>query len=96
VNVVPRSEIFVPNSFTPNSDWHNELFVIHAKNIILFSLKIFDRWGNLLFKSDDVDKYWDGFYLGKKVEQNKYMYQIDIVGEDNIPFSKSGIINVIY
>ena len=96
VNVVPRSEIFVPNSFTPNSDKHNELFIIHAQNIKSFSLKIFDRWGDLLFESNDINKYWDGFYLGKKVEQNKYMYQIDIVGEDNIPFSKSGIINVIY
>ena len=96
VNVVPRSEIFVPNSFTPNSDKHNELFIIHGQNIKSFSLKIFDRWGDLLFESNDINKYWDGFYLGKKVEQNKYMYQIDIVGEDNIPFSKSGIINVIY
>ena len=96
VNVVPRSEIFVPNSFTPNSDKHNELFIIHGQNIKSFSLKIFDRWGDLLFESNDINKYWDGFYLGKKVEQNKYMYQINIVGEDNIPFSKSGIINVIY
>lgn len=96
VNVVPRSEIFVPNSFTPNSDKHNELFIIHGQNIKSFSLKIFDRWGDLLFESNDINKYWDGFYLGKKVEQNKYMYQIDIIGEDNIPFSKSGIINVIY
>ena len=96
VNVVPRSEIFVPNSFTPNSDKHNELFIIHGQNIKSFSLKVFDRWGDLLFESNNINKYWDGFYLGKKVEQNKYMYQIDIIGEDNIPFSKSGIINVIY
>ena len=72
------------------------MFIIHGQNIKSFSLKIFDRWGDLLFESNDINKYWDGFYLGKKVEQNKYMYQIDIVGEDNIPFSKSGIINVIY
>ena len=96
VNVVPRSEIFVPNSFTPNSDKHNELFVIYGQNIKSYSLKIFDRWGGLLFESNTLDKHWDGFYLGKKVEQDKYTYQIDIVGEDNIPFSKSGFINVIY
>ena len=96
VNVVPRSEIFVPNSFTPNADKHNELFVIHGQNIKSYSLKIIDRWGNLLFESTTLDKHWDGFYLGKKVTQNKYLYQIDIIGEDNIPFSKSGIINVIY
>ena len=96
VNVVPRSELFVPNSFTPNSDKHNELFVIHGQNIKSYSLKIIDRWGNLLFESTTLDKHWDGFYLGQKVEQDKYLYQIDIIGEDNILFSKSGIINVVY
>ena len=44
INVVPRSELFVPNSFTPNSDRHNELFIIHAQNIRSFNMKIFDRW----------------------------------------------------
>ncbi len=39
VNVVPRSELFVPNSFTPNSDMHNELFVIHGQNIKSFSFE---------------------------------------------------------
>jgi len=96
INVVPRSSIFVPNSFTPNSDMHNELFIIQGQNIKSYSLKILDRWGDLLFASKDLNKHWDGFYLGYKVKQDKYIYLIDIIGEDNIPFSKSGIINVIY
>ena len=70
--------------------------MIHGQNIKSYSLKIIDRWGNLLFESTTLDKHWDGFYLGQKVEQDKYLYQIDIIGEDNILFSKSGIINVVY
>ena len=96
VNVVPRSELYVPNSFTPNSDMHNELFVIYGKNIQSFSMKIFDRWGGILFESDNLQKHWDGYFQGRKVEQDKYLYQIEIIGDDNIPFTKSGIINVIY
>jgi hypothetical protein len=34
--------------------------------------------------------------MGKKVKQDKYLYQIDLIGEDNLPFSKSGLLNVIY
>ena len=59
-------------------------------------MKIFDRWGDLLFESDDIQKHWDGYYNGKKVEQNRYLYHIEILGEDDIEFTKSGIINVIY
>jgi len=96
VNVVPRSEIYVPNSFTPNSDMHNELFVIYGKNIQSFSMKIFDRWGSVLFETDNLQKHWDGYFKGRKVEQDKYLYQIEIIGDDNVPFTKSGVINVIY
>ena len=96
INVVPRSELFVPNSFTPNSDRHNELFIIHAKNIRSFNMKIFDRWGDVLFQSDNIEKHWDGTFNGSKVEQDKYLYVIDIIGEDNVPFTKSGIINLLY
>ena len=63
VNEVPRTELYVPNSFTPNSDWHNEVFVIYGENIKQYSMKIFDRWGDLLFESDDIQKHWDGYYL---------------------------------
>jgi gliding motility-associated-like protein len=96
VNVVPRSELYVPNTFTPNSDRHNDLFIIHAQNIRSFNMKIFDRWGDVLFQSDDIEKHWDGTFNGNKVEQDKYLYVIEIVGEDNVPFTKSGIINLLY
>jgi gliding motility-associated-like protein len=59
-------------------------------------MKIFDRWGDILFESDDIEKHWDGTFNGNKVVEDKYLYVIDILGEDNVPFSKSGIINLIY
>ena len=96
VNEVPRTELYVPNSFTPNADMHNELFVVYGENIKTYSMKIFDRWGDLLFESEDIQKHWDGYFMGEKVEQGKYLYHIEIVGEDNVVFTKSGLINLIY
>lgn len=96
VNIVPRTELFVPSSFTPNSDMHNELFVIYGENIKSFNIKIYSKWGGVIFESNNINKCWDGFYLGEKVKQDKYLFKIDLTGEDNIPFSKSGLINVIY
>jgi gliding motility-associated-like protein len=96
VNIVPRTELFVPSSFTPNSDMHNELFIIYGENIRSFNITIYTKWGEVLFESNNINKCWDGFYMGKKVKQDKYLYQIDLIGEDNLPFSKTGLLNVIY
>jgi len=96
VDEVPRTELYVPNTFTPNADWHNEVFTVYGKNIKEYSLKIFNRWGDLLFESNDIQKHWDGYFKGRKVDENKYLYYIEIVGEDDVLFTKSGIINLIY
>ena len=96
VDEVPRTELYVPNTFTPNADWHNEVFRVYGKNIKEYSLKIFNRWGDLLFESNDIQKHWDGYFKGRKVDENKYLYYIEIIGEDDVLFTKSGIINLIY
>ena len=96
VNVVPITQLFIPNSFTPNNDEHNELFVIKGMNVVTFSIKIFDRWGEQLFESDSIDKYWDGKFNTKKVQQGAYYYNIEVLGEDKQIFEKSGEIKVIY
>jgi len=96
VDEVPRTELYVPNTFTPNADWHNEVFTVYGKNIKEYSLKIFNRWGDLLFESNDIQKHWDGYFEGRKVDENKYLYYIEIIGEDDVLFTKSGIINLIY
>ena len=96
VDEVPRTELYVPNTFTPNADWHNEVFTVYGENIKEYSLKIFNRWGDLLFESNDIQKHWDGYFKGRKVDENKYLYYIEIIGEDDVLFTKSGIINLIY
>ena len=96
VNVVPITQLFVPNSFTPNGDDHNELFVIKGIHVIDFSLKIFDRWGEKLFESNSIEKHWDGVFNKSKVQQGVYYYKIEVYGEDGNLFVKSGNVNVIY
>lgn len=56
--------IYIPNAFTPNNDGINDSFIIKGKNIIDFSIKIFDRWGEEIFHSFDVNNGWDGTYRG--------------------------------
>jgi gliding motility-associated-like protein len=60
VVIVPYTTIYVPNTFTPNSDGKNDMFFAYGEYIDNFHLMIFDRWGNLIFESYDILKGWDG------------------------------------
>ena len=96
VNTVPLTEVYIPNTFTPNGDNHNELFVVHGLNIKNFKMDIVDRWGALVFQTTDMYKYWDGKYNGKLIPQGIYMYSIEILGNDMKEFNKIGTIQIIY
>ncbi|MBC8511126.1 MAG: gliding motility-associated C-terminal domain-containing protein [Cryomorphaceae bacterium] len=96
VQYIRRVELFIPNTFTPNGDEHNELFVIKGRFITSFDMIITDRWGEMVYKTDKIDKYWDGKYLGVMAQQGVYSYVVDIIGDDARPFSTSGTVNVIY
>ena len=76
-------DIYIPNSFTPNGDGLNDIFNI--KTLYEFSdykLTIFNRWGDMVFDSDDVNKGWDGTYKGKFVTYGVYVYQLTATIKD--------------
>lgn len=70
------SSIFIPNTFTPNSDGTNDIFIPVGKNIATMHLWVFDRWGNLLFESDNPTMGWDGTYSGSVVKNDMYVWRL--------------------
>jgi len=74
--------VYVPNAFTPNGDGANDRFTFYSDNgsgEIIESLQIFDRWGNLLFDTQEVwlndeSAGWDGTYNGKVMESGVMTY----------------------
>lgn len=72
--------VYIPNAFTPNGDGYNNRFEIYGENIREFNMKIFNRWGELIFETKDAKDGWDGNYKGKAVQQDTYMYIISIMG----------------
>jgi gliding motility-associated-like protein len=57
--------MYVPNAFTPNNDGRNDVFLVEARGEIdLFSLKIYDRWGELVFSTTDINEPWVGNKMG--------------------------------
>lgn len=68
--------IYVPNTFTPNADEFNHLFKAKGGNIKNFNLKIYNRWGELIFESDDINIGWDGTYKGEACQDGTYTWKI--------------------
>lgn len=64
VVIVNNTSIYIPNTFTPNGDGKNDVFMPVGEYVENFHLWIFDRWGNLIFETTDITKGWDGHANG--------------------------------
>jgi gliding motility-associated-like protein len=69
--------LYVPNAFTPDKDDLNEVFFAKGMNLTEFNMMIFDRWGNKVFESNDMDRGWDGQMNNKEAAQGTYVWRID-------------------
>jgi len=72
--------LFVPNVFTPNDDGINDEFRAYGHDIISYQLRIYSRWGALLFESNQVDEHWDGYYDGEPLSSGVYTWVIELEG----------------
>ena len=68
--------LFTPNAFSPNDDNTNDAFSIQSRGVKEFSIVIFNRWGEVLFKSSDITNSWDGTVDGIKVQEGIYYYTV--------------------
>jgi len=68
------SYILMPNAFTPNHDGLNDMFKAFAKNIRLESFQIYDRWGQMVFQTSDINASWDGNFQGQQMPTGNYVY----------------------
>ncbi len=79
VTIVACENCFwAPNAFTPNNDTRNDAFGV--KQLCLLNkatLSIFDRWGNMVFTSDNITDKWDGMYNGDKAPMDTYSFMVE-------------------
>ncbi len=71
-----ESSFFVPNAITLNGDQNNAIFKAEGKYIDNFEMLVFNRWGELIFSSKDMNVGWNGTYNGHTVQQDVYVYKI--------------------
>lgn len=76
VTVTQDWNIYIPNAFTPNKNDINDVFIPVGYGITDIEIEIFDRWGALIFKSDDKTKGWDGTCKNTLCKQDVYVYRV--------------------
>lgn len=91
----------IPNAFTPGSggETSNNYFLprqMASRSIATFDMKIFDRWGQLIFESDKVDgRGWDGNYQGKEMPYGVYVYMVKVAFTNGITESYEGNVTLV-
>lgn len=96
--VYPAPILYIPTAFSPNNDGLNDVFKAVGVGVREFELRIFNRWGDQIFYSTNLDDYWigDDKQTGVSyVNDGLYMYQIKAIGYNNEAVERSGPILII-
>lgn len=92
LNVLKK--FLMPTAFTPNNDGKNDVFRIPENTLTsIISFKVFNRWGQEIFSTTDVNKGWNGYFNNKKSDSGVYVYIIK-TNENNLGIIK-GVFHLI-
>ncbi len=95
------SQLFIPNTFTPNGDGSNDYFFPRGKGIdFVSSFRVYSRWGELLFERNGMavnDEYagWNGTFGGQKLAPDVYVYIIEALCDNGEPIMWKGDISLM-
>ncbi|MGZ6413445.1 MAG: PKD domain-containing protein, partial [Bacteroidia bacterium] len=78
IRINGETTAFIPNAFTPNENGLNDVFLPKLYGVLDFKMYIFDRWGNQIFSTSDMNEGWNGRVkgVGAIVQQDVYVYKI--------------------
>lgn len=82
-------EVYIPNVFSPGQAINNILYV-RSECIASMDFSVFDRWGNKIFESEDINKGWDGTYNGKLMNTETYIWELKATLKDGTEIERKG------
>lgn len=86
----------VPNAFSPNGDGLNDVFkVINPLRVTSFTLSVFNRFGQKVFETTDINRGWDGTFLGKLQPVGIYLWIVQISEAGKDPYSNRGVVMMV-
>lgn len=70
--------IFIPNAFTPDNDGMNDIFYVRGNAVDELFMAVYNRWGEKVFETNDLNTGWDGTYKGKELAPDVYGYYLQL------------------
>jgi gliding motility-associated-like protein len=97
INVIVDYETLIdlPNAFSPGSGVNNEFKIIKRGIANLNYFRIFNRWGNMVFETTNIDEGWDGTYKGVPQNIGVFVYQVQAVTQSGKIFTKQGNVTLL-
>jgi gliding motility-associated-like protein len=97
VTIEPDFLLYIPSAFSPNGDNINDTFIAQGDFINEFEMSIFDRWGNLIYKTNSIAKPWDGkAHNGADMAQEDvYVYSIKATDLKLVKHNFKGVVTLI-
>jgi len=98
VTVVVKTDydVFMPNVFSPNGDGVNDVYEpIDYGSVRMGTMKIFNRWGALIYETSDIHAGWDGTFKGEKLTPAVFIYHITGEFLDGSTFDETGSVTLI-
>ncbi len=86
-----ETNVYVPDAFSPNGDGINDKFRIKGSFVMEYNLRIYNRWGELVFESNKQENAWDGTYKGERVPTGIYIYVLSIKGTNESRIKKGNL-----
>jgi gliding motility-associated-like protein len=83
------TSFYIPNAFTPNGDGVNDIFFVYGRGVEELQLRIFNRWGELVFETKDQSRGWDGTYRGQLLNPDVFVYELRVTFCDGSRISSS-------
>ena len=86
---------FVPNTFTPNNDGKNDMLYVRSNNLTEIYFAIYNRWGEMVFETTNLQKGWDGTFKGMRVDPAVFAWYIKGTCNNGNEFFKKGNVTVL-
>lgn len=83
--------VFAPTAFTPNGDTKNDYYIVKANAITYFEMQVYNRLGNILFYSKDINTGWDGTFEDQRAYEGVYVAKIifrDVEGNEFVKYQQ--------
>ena len=94
--VFDKSEVYVPTAFSPNGDGSNDVLLPFYINIAKLNyFRIYDRWGKLIFETNNLAESWNGLVNGKQAPLETYAWNIACVDADGKLLQRKGMVTMI-